>query len=72
MLQRFIITAIFFRSELLGALIKLRGHPGRLFRRAVERDKDLGKLRNFHANDLIRKGGTQEMENVFLISCVPN
>ena len=48
MLQSFFITAALFGRKLARAFVELRGHPGGFFRRAAERDEDLGELRDFH------------------------
>src|ERR1035437_2693799 len=55
MLERFLVTAVFFGGELAGAFVELRGHLGGFFRRTAEGDEDLGKLENFHR--LKRRGG---------------
>jgi len=44
----FLVAAAFFGGKLAGALVKLRGHVGGFFRRAAERDEDLGEFGNFH------------------------
>ena len=54
MLQSFLMTAAFFSGKLARAFVELRGHPGGFFRRAAERDEDLGELRDFH--DKIESG----------------
>jgi hypothetical protein len=73
MLQRFLVAAIFFGGQLFGAFVQLRSHVGGFFRRATEGDEDLGEMGDFHAENLMRKTGTQETESkLFLISCVPH
>ena len=44
-LERFLVTAIFFGGELAGALVQLRGHFGGFFRRTTKRDENLSQLR---------------------------
>jgi hypothetical protein len=54
MLECLIVTMAFFSGKLTRAFVELRGHPGGFFRRAAERDEDLGELRDFH--DKIESG----------------
>jgi hypothetical protein len=46
--QCLFVRTIFFRGQLAGALVELRGHFGGFFRRTTERDENLGELGNVH------------------------
>ena len=48
MLQGLLVAPAFFRGELAGALVELRGHPGGFLRRTAEGGEHLSQLRNLH------------------------
>ena len=52
MRERFLVSAALLSGKLAGALVQLRGHFGRFFRRTAECNESGCEFRNFHGRNL--------------------